>query len=319
MFYQNIYDKNINMLNDLLSMINNNKLKSNMGKKLIHFPLEKINEITNIIKQNDKYTLKSKDGTIEITKQDIICSRNEDVLLKRKSVYLLTEIKSGHNEQSIFLLNDDESIGIYLDKIKNKIVEIKNNLTHGKSVNHNYINEYIAIKDVTAKMNNSGRIMFKYAYAINIKPYDIGSFSFIKTKENGNINIKIANHHIIVLDNNNEISIFSSYDECFNEKYQKIDDAIDRFNKNKSINRQNIFTVIQNYKYSILETIYPVITLDGQIKDQIKIIEIDQQREKSLIDFPSIMAGYTIKLGNDVIASSESYHGSLKIPTIVNI
>lgn len=111
--------------------------------------------------------------------------------------------------------------------------------------------------------------------------------------------------------------MYGKYD-FFNENYKKIDSAIYRFNTTKSVNRQNIFTIIQNYKISIFEASHQIISEDSQAQYEM-ITEIDQVRKKSLVDFPNFVSGFNVKMNGKIIHSTESYQGALKIPTNVNI
>lgn len=312
------YDDNINILEKILTLISTKKFKNKMGKILIHFPLENIDQISHIkIDDKNEFTIIANTGKVIITNSDIICYRNEDEKLKRDPIYLLTKIKSGHDEQSCFLLNDDVTFEIYKNKIRNKIQELINLLKIGKENNNDYINHVTYVKNITPVLNDK-RKKFIEAYSINIKPYEVGSFSFIKRKENKTLNIKIANCHIIALDNTDEISILSNYYDYYNEDYMKINKAIEIFNKNKTINRGNIFTVIQNYMPKLFEQSHPIITLNGNFKSE-TITEIDQERKQSIVDISNLITGYKISVNGNQISSIESYQGSLKVPTNVNL
>jgi hypothetical protein len=49
------------------------------------------------------------------------------------------------------------------------------------------------------------------------------------------------------------------------------------------------------------------------------LVEIDQKREKSLIDCSNLITECNVSIGGKIISSLESYHGPLKIPTNVDI
>jgi hypothetical protein len=141
------------ILNKILSIIATKKFKSRIGKVLIHFPLEKIDEIVNINNNCDTYELNCKNGKILITDKDIICSRNEDQKHNRNPLYLLSELKSGHPEQSCFLLNDGVTINDYIIKLKDKIQSYINVLDFHKENNDPIINQFQIVKNVTDELN----------------------------------------------------------------------------------------------------------------------------------------------------------------------
>lgn len=256
------YENYINILNNVIADLNNNKLNNKKDYKHNPFSVDSIDKIEIIDK---KLIIKYKNNTIT---QTILFDYNENY----RSFSFETN-KQNHIKLIITQLNCQINIiNIHIETINLIFNKIKNNIILDTIDNYYIYNSNYNLDDIL-KINKH-RIKGNYEYYISICP--IYGFLLQKGK------IYIANQYVIKFENNN-FNMFYSNKYNFKQLLHRhnLQNKILEFNKsNKKITTDNFLIIIENMRpiYTDCE-----ITINSGEKIKYELKDIDKPINVNII------------------------------------